>query len=62
MVWNILAVFGIICGFLLMIKGLDTLIYWRAWFFGIAGLAMFLPGVITICLRIKHLIGGRPEE
>ncbi|MGA2402341.1 MAG: hypothetical protein ABSG91_11655 [Syntrophobacteraceae bacterium] len=52
--WNILAVFAVLFGFLLIIKGLDTLTPWRAWFFGISGLVLFLPGVIRIYLRIRR--------
>jgi hypothetical protein len=53
--WDILAVFGVVFGFLLIIKGFDTLTTWRAWFFGISGLVLFLPGILRICLRIRHL-------
>jgi hypothetical protein len=53
--WDILAVFGVVFGFLLIIKGFDTLTEWRAWFFGICGLVLFLPGVLRIFFRIRHL-------
>ena len=53
--WDILAVFGVVFGFLLIIGGLDTLMTWRAWFLGISGLVLFLPGIIRIYLRIRRL-------
>ncbi|MGA3113254.1 MAG: hypothetical protein ABSF90_02345 [Syntrophobacteraceae bacterium] len=52
--WDIPAVFGVVSGFLLIIKGLDTLTTWRAWFFGISGLVLLLAGMIRIYLRIRH--------
>jgi len=52
--WDIPAVFGVVLGFLLIIKGLDTLTTWRAWFFGISGLVLLLAGMIRIYLRIRH--------
>jgi glucose dehydrogenase len=53
--WDVLAIFGIVFGFLLIIKGFDTLTIWRAWFFGISGLVFFLPGILRILLRIWRL-------
>ena len=53
--WDLLALFGVVLGFLLIIGGLDTLVTWRAWFLGISGLVLFLPGIIRICLRIRRL-------
>ncbi|MGC9965475.1 MAG: hypothetical protein ABSE08_08720 [Syntrophobacteraceae bacterium] len=53
--WDILAVLGIVFGCLLIIKGFDTLTIWRAWFFGISGLVLFLPGILRIYLRIRRL-------
>ena len=55
MLWDLLAVFAVVLGFLLIIGGLDTLIEWRAWFLGISGLVLLLPGIIRICMRIRHL-------
>ena len=55
MLWDLLAVFAVVLGFLLIIGGLDTLITWRAWFLGISGLVLLLPGIIRIYLRIRHL-------
>jgi glucose dehydrogenase len=55
MLWDLLAVFAVVLGFLLIIGGLDTLITWRAWFLGISGLVLLLPGIIRICLRIRRL-------
>ncbi|MFZ0932148.1 MAG: hypothetical protein WAN11_26350 [Syntrophobacteraceae bacterium] len=52
--WDIPAVFAVVLGFLLIIKGLDTLTIWRAWFFGISGLVLLLAGMIRIYLRIRH--------
>ncbi len=57
--WDILAVFGIVFGFLLIIKGFDTLTTWRAWFFGISGLVLFLPGILRAYLRIRRI--GSPK-
>jgi hypothetical protein len=54
--WDLLALFGVVLGFLLIIGGLDTLVTWRAWFLGISGLVLFLPGIIRICLRIRRLL------
>ena len=56
MCWDLLAVFAVVLGFLLIIGGLDTLITWRAWFLGISGLVLFLPGIIQIYLRIRRLL------
>ena len=53
--WDLLALFGVVFGFLLIIGGLDTLVAWRAWFLGISGLVLFLPGIIRIFLRIRRL-------
>jgi hypothetical protein len=53
--WDILAVFGIVFGFLLIIKGFDTLTEWRAWFFGISGLVLFLLGILRAYLRIRRI-------
>jgi hypothetical protein len=53
--WDLLAVFGLVFGFLLVIKGFDTLTEWRAWFFGITGLVLFLLGLIRIGFRIGHI-------
>ncbi len=55
MLWDLLAVFAVVLGFLLIIGGLDTLITWRAWFLGISGLVLLLPGIIRIYLRIRRL-------
>ena len=55
MLWDLLAVFAVVLGFLLIIGGLDTLIEWRAWFLGISGLVLLLPGIIRIYMRIRHL-------
>ena len=52
--WNLLAIFAVVFGILLIIKGLDTLTTWRAWFFGISGLVLLLAGMIRIYLRIRH--------
>ncbi len=52
--WDVLAVFGLAFGFLLIIKGFDTLTEWRAWFFGLSGLVFFLLGAIRIFFRIRH--------
>jgi glucose dehydrogenase len=52
--WNILSVFAVLFGFLLMFKGIDTLIVWRAWFFFISGLVLFLPGASLLFLRIRR--------
>ncbi len=52
--WDIFAVFGLVFGFLLIIKGFDTLTEWRAWFFGMSGLVLFLLGTIRIFFRIRH--------
>lgn len=53
--WDLLALFGVAFGFLLIIGGLDTLVAWRAWFLGISGLVLLLPGLIRIFLRIRRL-------
>jgi glucose dehydrogenase len=53
--WDILALIGIVFGFLLIVKGFDTLTEWRAWFFGIAGLVLFLCGILRIVLRVRRL-------
>ena len=53
--WDLLALFGVVFGFLLIIGGLDTLVAWRAWFLGISGLVLLLPGIIRIFLRIRRL-------
>ena len=55
MLWDLLAVFAVVLGFLLIIGGLDTLVTWRAWFLGISGLVLLLPGIIRIYLRIRRL-------
>jgi glucose dehydrogenase len=52
--WDIPAVFAVVLGFLLIIKGLDTLTIWRAWFFGISGLVLLLAGMIRIAARIRN--------
>jgi glucose dehydrogenase len=54
MVASILSVFAVLFGFLLMFKGLDTLIVWRAWFFFISGLVLFVPGVTLLLVRIRR--------
>jgi hypothetical protein len=56
---DVLAVLGIVLGFLLIVKGFDTLTPWRAWFFGIWGLLFFLPGILRIVLRIRRI--GSPK-
>ncbi len=53
--WNLLAIFAVVFGILLIIKGLDTLTTWRAWFFCISGLVLFLPGIIRSYLGIRRL-------
>ncbi|MGO8942183.1 MAG: hypothetical protein ACLQJ7_00715 [Syntrophobacteraceae bacterium] len=53
--WNLLAIFAVVLGVLLIIKGLDTLTPWRAWFFCISGLVLFLPGIIRSYVRIRRL-------
>jgi hypothetical protein len=53
--WNLLAIFAIVFGILLIIKGLDTLITWRAWFFCISGLVLLLPGIIRSYLVLRRL-------
>ena len=53
--WDILAIFGIVFGFLLIVKGFDTLTEWRAWLFGISGLVFFLLGILRIFFRVKRI-------
>ena len=53
--WNLLAIFAVVFGILLIIKGLDTLITWRAWFFCISGLVLFLLGIIRSYLLLRRL-------
>ena len=55
MLWDLLAVFAVVLGFLLIIGGLDTLITWRAWFFCISGLVLLLPGIIRSYLVLRRL-------
>lgn len=52
--WNLLAILAVVFGFLLIIKGLDTLTTWRVWFLCISGLVLFLPGIILSFLRIRR--------
>ena len=54
--WDLLALSGVVLGFLLIIAGLDTLVAWRAWFLGISGLVLLLPGITRIFLRIRRLL------
>jgi hypothetical protein len=53
---DLTAVFALVFGLLLIIKGLDTLTTWRAWFLGISGLVLFLAGIIGIYLRIRRFL------
>ncbi len=56
---NIIAVFAVLLGLLCIFKGLDTLTPWRADFFAIIGLLLFLSGAIRIYLRTR---GPRSKE
>ena len=56
MLWDLLALLGVVFGFLLIVGGLDTLVAWRAWFLGMSGLVLFLPGIIRIFLRSRRLL------
>ena len=53
--WDLAAILGVVLGFLLIVKGFDTLTTWRAWFFGIWGLVFFVPGILRIFFRIRGL-------
>lgn len=53
---DFLAILGLICGFLLIIKGFDTLTEWRAWLFGLVGLVFFLAAIIRIVFRVKRFL------
>jgi len=53
--WDLVAILGVVLGFLLIVKGFDTLTTWRAWFFGIWGLVFFVPGILRVFFRIRGL-------
>ena len=53
--WNLLAIFAVVFGILLIIKGFDTLTTWRAWFFCISGVVLFLLGIIRSYLSLRRL-------
>jgi hypothetical protein len=52
--WNVLSAFAVLLGLLLMFSALDTLIPWRAWFLGISGLVLLLPGATRLYLRMRR--------
>ncbi len=62
--WNLLAVFAVVFGLLLIFEGLDTLTAWRAWFLSISGLVLFLGGIIRIYLGIRRFraLNGSTED
>jgi len=59
--WNILSIFAVLFGLLLMFKALDTLILWRAWFFVVSGLVLFLSGAGRLYLRMRRRETGNGE-
>jgi hypothetical protein len=54
---NILAVFGILVGLILIRGGLDSLVEWRAWFLFCCGLVLFAAGGVRIFFQIRRFWG-----
>ncbi len=60
--WNILAVFGIILGIMLLRMGLDTLVDWRTWFLSLGGLLFILLGGLRIFVKIMRHHGDSTTQ
>jgi hypothetical protein len=54
---NILAVFGILVGLILIRGGLDSLVAWRAWFLFGTGLFLFIVGGLRVFIKIRRFWG-----